>query len=584
MSPITPQTELSRSTQRRKAAVEGVTRRGFLSASALLPLAIQSGVAADAGADVDVGTKLDFKCPSEAPLVERRELERVTPESVGVPSSAIEALMDTLETADYTEPHSIMIMRHGKVCAEGWWAPYTQGVPHLLWSLTKTYTGTAVGIAHAEGLLNLDDPVIKYFPDYAALDPGEYIKKMRIRDVLRMASGKAKPHRSNKADWRKHFFLTPFNAEPGTTFQYGCEDSHILMAIVKKVSGLGLHDYLKPRLFDKIGISSGNLKWIYLPDGSEVGCGGLYATTEDSLRLMQLYLQDGVWEGERILAHDYVAQATSRQIANKPKGKGFGYGYQMWMGSREGSYFGIGALGQTAIAVPDLDMVVVYYQAGFWAPRDAVLPPVNSLEDRWKAVSDIYNILLPAVKDGTLPENKEASAKLARRMSHLSLGNAVAKPCPPMAGKVSGRPYVIKKGEFTLRTHLWEQTTIDGPYPNEGMGMDQFVLTFERPDVCTLNFKERGKDYTLEVGLDGVRRLNSFNLENTCIDRVVVDGVWLSGDTFRLNARWIETCYHISIKIVFEGNGAVISLIEAKGDYDSNPLREGNALAEVSAK
>lgn len=131
------------------------TRRQFLHGAGLklggLALAVRGGVAiADEGADVDVGTKIDFKCPSEPPIIKRREFERVTPESVGVPSSAIETLLDTLETADYTEPHSIMIMRHGKVCAEGWWAPYTQGLPHLLWSLTKTYTGTVGG--RSEGL------------------------------------------------------------------------------------------------------------------------------------------------------------------------------------------------------------------------------------------------------------------------------------------------------------------------------------------------------------------------------------------------------------------------------------------------
>jgi CubicO group peptidase (beta-lactamase class C family) len=168
------------------------------------------------------------------------------------------------------------------------------------------------------------------------------------------------------------------------------------MAIVQKVSGQGLHEYLRPRLFDRIGIDEGRLKWICLPDGSQIGAGGLYAAAEDSLRLMKLYLDGGVWEGERILAEDYVKQATTKQIDNR----GHGYGFQIHMGSRKGSYYGSGALGQTAIAVPDLDMIIVFYQTGkYLNPAGTDFKDsFRSSEYYFESHGHIFKTLLPAVK------------------------------------------------------------------------------------------------------------------------------------------------------------------------------------------
>lgn len=565
-----------------------VTRRDFLIATAAVPVAVSGVTEQDPMAQDGITAteaKFDPICGCKAGIVNRREFERVTPESVGIASAAIERLLDEIESSSETEPHGLMIMRHGRVCAEGWWAPYSVGLPHLLWSLTKTYTGTAIGIAYTEGLLRLDDLVVKYFPEYTSLDTGPYIKKMTIRDVLCMASGKAKPHRSNTANWCKHYFLTPFSAAPGTKFQYGCEDTHILMAVLKKITGQGLREFLKPTLFDKIGIDANNLKWICLPDGSEVACGGLHATTEDSARLMLPYLRGGVWEGQRILAHDYMTQATTKQIDTSADGKGAGYGYQIWMSSRPGTYYGMGAMGQNAMAVTDLDMVVVYYEAGFWATRaaTAALPPVTAPEGRFKVIHDIIHNLLPDVQLAALPEDKGASGRLANRLKRLTLGNAEASVAPPMAAMIRGRPFAVTSGEFTLRTRLWEQTTIDGSYDNKGFGMDWFLFDFERPGVCGFSFKKRGKDYSLEVGLDGVRRLNRFALEKTCIDKVLLDGRWVSDHTFRLNARWIETCFHISVDVAFSGNDAVITLVSANGDYNSHPLRFGKAVTQTFA-
>ena len=509
-------------------------------------------------------------------MKDHNEFERSSPESVGIPSEAIERLLDSLEAEPNTEPHGLMIMRHGKICAEGWWAPYAAGLPHQLYSLTKTYTATAVGIAYTEGLLGLDDKVIDHFPEYG---PGEDRRNMdvTIRQTLAMASGKPE-HRCNTAEWREHFFGIPFTAEPGTKFEYSCEDTHILMAIVQNVSGLGLHEYLKSRLFDRIGIDAGRLKWLRLPDGSEIGAGGLYAATEDSLRLMKLYLDGGIWEGERILAPDYVEQAVTKQIENR----GHGYGFQIHMGSWKGSYYGSGALGQAAIVAPDLDMIVVFYQTGKYLNPAGIdfKDSFRSSEYYFESHGHIFKKLLPEAEKEKLPENSKASTRLAKRMQRLSLGNPECRHIPETARKIDGKVYRIVKGSFTLRSNIYDHTTYNEPF-QKVKGLEWFSLGSGKDGSCIFKFLEHGKEFNLQVGLDGVRRLNRYNLENTPIDMVVLDGAWVKSDTFHMNARWIESCYSFTAAFKFKEDSVTISPVRLWGDYEAHPLREGNAIARL---
>ncbi|MBP5305531.1 MAG: serine hydrolase, partial [Lachnospiraceae bacterium] len=184
----------------------------------------------------------------------RKEFERVSPESVGIPSGSIEKLIDKLEEG-WTEPHGLMIMRDSKVCAEGWWSPYAPGIRHGLQSHTKTYAATAVGIAYTEGLVDLEERVIDIFPDLAPADPSENLKKLKVKHVLAMSNGMDKMPMGGK-DWIRDFLATPVEHEPGTCFMYNSTGSSLLAAIVKKKSGQGMIEYLRTLLFDKIGIDT----------------------------------------------------------------------------------------------------------------------------------------------------------------------------------------------------------------------------------------------------------------------------------------------------------------------------------------
>ncbi len=504
----------------------------------------------------------------------RIEFTRSTPESLGISSSAIASLLDELEKSPECEPHALMVMRHGQVCAEGWWSPFEAEIPHSLWSLSKTYTGTAIGLAYTDGLLDLDDRLIDYFPEF--VNVGEAANAdITIRHALTMTTGKPLT-RSATAGWRKDYFEIPFNAQPGTKYEYSCDDNQILVAIIEKVTGQSLHDYLSKRLFEKIGIVSDEMKWIALPDGSEVGCGGLLATAENSLRLMKLYLDGGTWAGERLLAADFVAQASVKQVENSDHG----YGFQIHIGSVYGSFYGAGSLGQLALVVPDLDMVIVLYQTGIY--RSAGQPQMNepgrSAEYYLAGVRAVFRTLLPEVNTTRIPENRSASAQLTQRLTDLTLGSPRSVPLPLPAKELSRIRYRITEGTVTIRDNLWNHVANREPF-DPVAGCQWFSFEFDDDDTCMFRFCEHGEEIALEVGLDGNRRLNSYSLQKSNVDKVLLDGAWLDDETFALNARWVETCYSISLIFKLTPDSSSISLSHVDGDYGSHPLRGAPATA-----
>lgn len=480
----------------------------------------------------------------------RKEFPRTTPEAVGIPSASIEWLLDRLEEG-WTEPHGLMIMRHGKVCAEGWWAPYASGIRHGLQSHTKTYAATAVGIAYTEGLLKLTDRIVDIFADEIPENPSENLKKLTVRDVLCMGCGMDTMPRPSK-DWIREFLATPVNHVPGTTFMYNSTGSTFLGAIVRKLTGLGLHDYLKPRLFDKIGIDAENLRWITMPDGMEIGGGGLFATTEDNLRLMKLYADGGVWEGERILAEDYVKLATSKQndsaterAVNPPAEDNFvGYGFQIWMCRPKGVYRADGAMGQFTIVFPERDMLLAITENASGSTGGAM--PQKALDTIWEWLDS-----LPRAETETLPEDPEASAHLARRMQMLALPAPRRSPESPLQEKINGSTYAVTDGYFALADAGMVRFMSGEDRPG---GAKALSLTFAE-NACTLTCLVDGKPQSLTAAMDGTRLRN----ELPGIPSIALcSGCWEADNVFRLRLRMVETCNETSITFTFSGDQAQV--------------------------
>ncbi len=476
----------------------------------------------------------------------RKEFERVTPESVGIPSATIETLLNKLEEG-WTEPHGLMIMRHGKVCAEGWWTPYAPGIRHGLQSHTKTYAATAVGIAYTEGLLKLEDKIVDIFPDDIPENPSENLKKLRVRDVLCMGCGMDTMPRPSM-DWIKEFLATPVVHEPGTAFMYNSTGSTFLGAIVRKKTGLGLHDYLKPRLFDKIGINADNLRWSCMPDGMEIGGGGLSATTEDNLRLMKLYADGGVWEGERILAEDYVKLATTLQnesaterAVNPPAEDNFvGYGFQIWMCRPEGVYRADGAMGQFTIVWPDRDMLLAITENASGSTGGAM--PQKVLDTIWE-----WAATLPEASVESLPEDEAASAHLARRMQTLAIPNPTRSADSATAEAVSGNTYKVNEGYFSLDGGGMGRFMSGAAMP---AGAETVKLTFG-VGTCTLETVTEGKTDSIRIAMDGSRAENHLSSTPSI---ALCHANWVEENVLKVVLRMVETCNERTFTFAFNGD------------------------------
>jgi len=334
-------------------------------------------------------------------------LPRSTPEAQGVSSQSVCDFMEAVDKINTL--HSFMIVRHGRVIAEAWWKPEAADTPHVLWSLSKSFNSTAVGLAIAEGKLGLDDPVLKFFPAEAPEHPSDNLKAMKVRDLLTMSCGhEAELKIKDNAPVVKDFLAHPVPHVPGTHFQYNTYGSYMLSAIVMKVTGQTSLDFLKPRLFEPLGIE--NPKWDASPEGPSLGGYGLFLCTEDIAKFGQLYLQKGQWNGKQLLPATWVEQAASKQVPNDQEGHSGigidwkqGYGFQFWRCTHN-AFRGDGRAGQLCVVLPEKDAVV------------AVTADANAFQQQMNA---IWDHLLPAFGASALPENAATQARLKEMAGKL---------------------------------------------------------------------------------------------------------------------------------------------------------------------
>ncbi len=290
--------------------------------------------------------------------------ERVTPESVGIRSEGILAFLDDIERKGL-ELHSLMILRHGKCCTAGWWAPYGPDYPHPLFSFSKSLTATAIGFAEQEGILSLSERLADLFPEALPNNPSDNLKEATIHHLLCMSCGHETESPDRGPDWIRSFFSHPFLHKPGEFFRYNTVGTNLLAAILKRKTGQDVTEFLQPRLFAPLGIS--NIFSYHLPDPDSVGMGGsgMKLTTEDMARFAYFMLQKGKWEGQQLLNESWFERAASRQMETAGDSEGHvkewanGYGYQCWMCSLPGSFRADGAYGQFGFAYPTLDMCVI---------------------------------------------------------------------------------------------------------------------------------------------------------------------------------------------------------------------------------
>jgi hypothetical protein len=430
-------------------------------------------------------------------------------------------LVDAL--VDWPELHSVMVVRHGSVVAEGWAAPFAPDRLHELFSLSKSVTSTAVGFAVAEGLLTVDDLVLDHVGDDAPADPDPNLRRMRLRDLLTMTTGHADDPTQRAfqtGNWVKAFLAEPVVHEPGTFFVYNTVGTHVLAAVVQKVTGERLLDYLGPRLFEPLGMEG--LAWQQSPTGVDVGGSGLSGTTEDVAVLGQLYLQDGVWDGRQVLPAGWAAQATSLQVQNSSNPDvdwAQGYGYQFWRG-RHGSYRGDGAFGQYCVVLPEQDVVVV---------------TTSGVGEMHGQLALVWEHLLPGLSDGPLPADDEGRRLLTDRLAGLRIDPPHGSPTSPTGARLDGRTITFEPNTLGIRNAVLEV----------GDSHDRLTVDHEEETVI------------VSVG-HAEPVLTRSSLRRRDPEDVLVSGTWTSPDTYVLTVRFVESPFVATATATVAGEEVVV--------------------------
>jgi len=475
-------------------------------------------------------------------------LPRPTPEAEGVGSQAI---LDFLSAAGAQGPgqelHSLIIVRHGRVIAEGWWHPYGPGHRHLLFSLSKSFMSSAIGIAIGEGLLGLDDQVMSFFPEKAPPGPSLNLSAMKVRHLLSMSTGQTSepwPNLDgrNTQDWVASFLNHPVEFEPGTKFLYNSIATFMLSAILQKLTGMTTLEYLKPRLLEPLRITEAT--WDLNPDGIVVGGWGMSICTESIAKFGQLYLQDAVWDGRRLLPEGWVAEATRSHIDNGPNENadwGGGYGFQFWR-CKHDCYRADGAFGQLCVVIPQAEMVV------------AITARVEFIH---LTLDLVWDHLLPAAQEGRLPENPNAVEELRNRLADLAVRGPRGAAMSLFEAGITGRTY---EGDGT------------------DLGSMRWAFSVEG---CDLTFTFKGETVQILIGRNAWR----FGRWDYAFDRkqaVTAWGSWSEPNTYKFCLQFLEEPGSAVFTAVF-GDGRVTVTSEIRGRFVDpvGPVFDGVATSST---
>ncbi len=488
-------------------------------------------------------------------IAQTKSLPRSTPEQEGISSESIVNLIDAFEKK-IEFVHSYMIVKNGKVVSEGWWEPYGPNSPHELWSLSKSFTSTAIGFAVEEGLLEIHDFVKDYFPEKSPENPSWQLKQLRIIDLLTMSTGHTSEPRLGQSsdDWVKVFMESELKLRPGTYFMYNTPASYMLSAIIQKITGEKLVDYLYPRLFEPLGID--RPEWEMDPKGINTGGWGLHLTTEDIAKFGLFYIQEGKWNGNQLLSEKWIKMATSKQVSNGSDPDtdwSQGYGFQFWR-SRFNTYRGDGAMGQFCLVIPEHNTVVA----------------ITSGTGNMGGVMEIvWDELLPKMSSSEMTSNPKFVEVLRKKSASLELESIKGKMSKNLAKKFFNKKIKIAENEENV----------------------EFVFFNNKKNE--IEIKVNNKVETIPFGfgkyiksqLDGHLPFTSSkhkiipesSLRYKKNKKIAASGAWISDDKFQLRVYQYETPSRLDYIFNFK-NG------ELKWDSQkSNALGSGNQIESLKS-
>jgi len=449
-----------------------------------------------------------------------RRLPRSAPESQGISTVAIAAFLDAVERSG-AGLHSLMLVRHGHVVAEGWWAPYAPELPHMLFSLSKSFTSTALGLAVAEGHLTVDDAVVNFFPGLLPPTVSDNLAAMRVRHLLSMSTGHdidVTPvvRNATDGDWARAFLAQPVQHRPGTHFAYNSAATYMLSAIVQQLTGQTLLEYLGPRLLAPLGITGAT--WQNCPRGINIGGWGLSIRTEDIAVFGQLFLRGGVWRNQQLVPAAWVDEATRGHVRNgdaPDSDWAQGYGYQFWR-CRHNAYRGDGAFGQFCLVLPD---------------QDAVLAITSGDMDMQRTLNLVWAHLLPGMTEDVLPTDVAAGAELSKRLATLEIAPPRGAVTSPLAADITGRRYTFRANQ---------------------QGIAAVSLSFAR-EGCLLTLADRFGEHSIGCGY-GTWQPGESAFAFGALQPVAASGAWTATDTFTVKLALSTTPFCPQITCRFAGD------------------------------
>lgn len=484
------------------------------------------------------------------------DFEKVNPEAEGISSESLMNFLKRLENQDIAM-HSAILMRHGKIVLETYYKPYDKNTLHRMFSITKSFVSLAIGLLQDEGKLSLNDKIVSFFPEkLPAEGVHPYIAQITIRDMLRMATAHDKTtFKTLKInDWVKTFFTVKPTHVPGTCFSYDTSSTHTLAALVEKLSGKELLDYLRFKFLDELDFS----KHAYCmkdPVGVSMGGSGLMATPYDLLKVMYVISQDGKYHGKQLLPKEYLKAATTKQIDNYGKGPTFeemqGYGYQFWCTRNNGIVcYGMG--GQLALYLPDEDIILITTaytnerQGGVQLIYDAFWEEVyQKLSESTKTPMSYEDSMLldMAALDGasTTGTAGESAKNLLDFEKSRNLITIQGLACDTCEDEINGKQYALDEnpmGFQEISLHFFEKR---GANHRKG----------------ALTYKNKSGIHTLEFG-ESVNIVQLFPDYNC---KTAVSGGWRSSDTFLIKAHIIDECVGcVYIQLVFKADTVTVMM------------------------
>ncbi|MEI9946863.1 MAG: serine hydrolase [Chitinophagaceae bacterium] len=460
-------------------------------------------------------------------------LPRTSPEAQGISSAAVRNFIKAANESAIGL-HSFMLMRHGNVVAEGWWKPFEPQYKHTLYSLSKSFTSTAIGLLVTEGKITVNDLVTSFFKDELPATVSGNLAKMKIKNLLTMNTGHKDDTmpkmREGNATWTKTFLAQPVEFEPGSHFLYNTGATYMLGAIVHKVTGQTLAAYLKPRLFDPLEITG--FDWEVSPQGLNTAGYGLRVRTEDIAKFGQMYLQKGQWNNKQILPAAWVEEATKYQTSSQ-EGNGDwsqGYGYQFWR-CKPGFFRGDGAFGQYCIVMPQ---------------HDAVLAVTAESWNMQQQMTTMWDNLLPGMHDGSLSENANELSELKKDLKNLVLPVVKGSTQSSAASKYNGKKIKMDANDY---------------------GAESIQFKFSN-DGCTWTIKTATGDSTIKAGWEKWQSNNdtakyAFPAPGRLHmpSKIAGTATWVNENTLQLNLRFTEAMHGDKVTCTFDGNKVSVSFL-----------------------